>query len=137
MIILAAVASYTVAVVLKPFWDWLPTRKKEAHSAVERFLICRVRQELPEEAYKLVKLLAEMNLCEVMIVGLSVLLVVRASFPIADPGDLVEMRIVLAVVLLCIIAFYRWRRHLREEYDTDLENLGKLLKEKPEGATFE
>jgi hypothetical protein len=84
----------------------------------------RVRKDLPQEASKLLKIQAEKRLCEVLIVGFSVLWPVDLCLCVfGSPPYQGEQAFLLGAIALSIFSCWEWRIHLENQY---LDSLGML-----------
>jgi hypothetical protein len=84
----------------------------------------RVRKDLPQEASRLLKIQAEKSLCEVLIVGFSVLWPVDLLLCIFGPPPYWGERAFLLIAMaLSIFSCWEWRIHLENQY---LDSLGML-----------
>jgi hypothetical protein len=136
-LLILAILAYFTAIVTKQIWDWvyglLLVIRRGKQSAEQTLVddvfvtIYEARSELPAEGYRLLKIQAEKNLCEVMITGLILLLPLNLWLlwlgPDPDNGRLV----LAAAMLLSILACWSWRRTLDAIYQECLRELRDIL----------
>lgn len=137
-LLILAILAYFTAIVTKQIWDWvyglLLVIRRGKRSAEQTLVddvlvtIYEARSELPAEGYRLLKIQAEKNLCEVMIIGLILLLPVNVWLWL-EPGLASDSgRLPLAAaMLLSILACWSWRRTLDAIYQECLRELRDIL----------
>lgn len=146
-----------LAVLLGPMWDVMHAivQKKPLHRFVERLRnvtqrrctrrdieddlrvhrdFYRIRVEMSEKASgeevaRLVKIQAEMGLCEVLVAGLTLLGVADLDLLlwVDGPAHQAERLVLLAAIVLTAACFLAWRRSLERTYRDSIEQLSQLL----------
>jgi hypothetical protein len=105
-------------------------KAKDAPFDIERAFF-RVRKDLPQEASKLLKIQAEKRLCEVLIVGFSVLWPVDLCLCVfvgSSPYQ-GERAFLLGTMALSIFSCWEWRIYLENLYSGSLHKLQDILDE--------
>ena len=145
-LLLILLLAYFAAIVLKVIWEFLtwarrevttvvlPRRKERVNQAPSDSFL-RIQRGSPSGATRLLKLQAEKNMCEVLVPGLTILLVSNALRIHADASDFRE-RIALGIVLLIFgLACWWWRSILESLYQHDMKALDGLSEEKQRDAS--
>ncbi len=132
-LLLFGLLAYFVAIVLKEVWDLglaiARRRVGDSHSRSDPFL--SIRQRIPSEASRLLKLQAEKNMCEVLVPGLAILLLGNVwKIAAAPSGDLRERIGLAAILLVSGLACWRWRQSLERLYRCGLNILENMGEEK-------
>lgn len=141
LLLLLAVLAYFIAIVTKELFEWTYVRVKvgrdrktpaeETNVAPVMLSFYEARSEMPAEGYRLLKIQAEKNFCEVMVVGLAILLPVNLwlSFPQSGPY-LYDRHLLTAALLLGLLACWSWRKTLEWVYQECLRELDSIVRRK-------
>ena len=158
LILLFLLLTYSVAVVIAPVWTALsdltkkrrpkkeekannvegalvPTSPETGHDRETKSLpssertLFQVRKELPQEASRLIKMQAERGLCEVLIVGFTILWPVNLVLCFCSPYHRIERLLLLAAMSISILSCFRWRNSLQRELTENLDVLQDILKD--------
>jgi hypothetical protein len=79
-----------------------------------------LRLKHPSEAYRLLKLQAEKNFCEVLITGLSILCLFSILTMLVSNKRLIEDVYLLVGMVICLLSCVTWRKSLEEVYIREL-----------------
>jgi hypothetical protein len=148
-VLVFAIVGYFIAVVLEQFWTFELGGKPNPATQTEEDLpsLVGIRKEEPVEGTRLLKLQAEKNLCEVLIPGLSILvianaLIIASTWPVglqasgtaAIVAAIGARMLLLGVVIGAVLALSRWRHCLQHTFDADLQRVQDLIvKKKKQG----
>ena len=130
-LLLFGVVAYFVAIVLSQVWDVsvsvLPRKARADGANPDDIFVVRAR--LPDEAARLLKLQAEKNLCEGVVSGFSILLVVGVWLLRTRAEKLVigEHIALLVGMAVTIVLCWRWRASLDSLYNEGLATLRRLV----------
>lgn len=130
-ILLFGLLGYFAAIVLKELWELGGAAGRGAATeAGAHDALPGIRSRMPTEAARLLKIQAEKNVCEVMIPGGILLLVGDIWTILAHPSPLPEGRVALGgVLLISLVAFWRWRASLERLYGRGLTALERLAED--------
>jgi membrane protein implicated in regulation of membrane protease activity len=127
-VLVFALVGYFMSVLLEQFWTFSKrVEEDERFRGSDPFL--GIRERMPVEGARLLKLQAEKNLCEVLIPGLVILAVANAWTIVSElgPGTRNERALLLGLMVVAATAFWRWRASLQKRYDNDLRGLHETL----------
>lgn len=150
-----ALVAYFTAVVLKQAWCFFESRVKRKNSegntgqdqvyktycAVRakdqlaraeylpdsRIILSCILRSLPEEGLRLLKIQAEKNLCEVILPGLVVLLVLNSWLLFSVPSESFGRVWLLFMIVVSGLSFFMWRADLEGLFQRDFCALWRLL----------
>jgi hypothetical protein len=130
-LLLFAVVAYFVAIILSQVWDAsVSVLPKKAHAdGANPDDIFVVRARAPDEAARLLKIQAEKNLCQVVVSGFGILLVVEVWLLLTGTEKpVIGERIAVLVGMAVTIALcWRWRASLDSLYNEGLATLRRLV----------
>jgi len=145
-LLLVLLLAYFAAIVLKVIWEFLTWTRREVATVIsprgkkrvsqtpsDSFL--KIQRRSPSGATRLLKLQAEKNMCEVLVPGVTILLVSNAWRMHSDASDFRERTAIGIVLLISGLACWWWRSILETLYLQDLETLDGLSEEKRRDAS--